>query len=132
VRILLDTHVLLWWLNDDPMLSPELREAIASTRHDVWVSAITFAEIAIKQSVGKIDAPFISDELVAEQGMLLLPFESAHARKVRELPLHHRDPFDRMLIAQALVEDLVLATADPGMSRYDVRLVPPPLSYASA
>jgi PIN domain nuclease of toxin-antitoxin system len=123
LRILLDTHVLLWWLNDDPELSSEFRTAIGSTRNEIWVSAITFVEISIKQSVDKLQSPFISDDLVAEQGMLQLPFEAAHARKVRELPLHHRDPFDRMLIAQALEEDLVLATADRRMAQYDVRLL---------
>jgi PIN domain nuclease of toxin-antitoxin system len=123
LRILLDTHVLLWWLNDDPELSSEFRTAIGSTRNEIWVSAITFVEISIKQSVDKLQSPFISDDLIAEQGMLPLPFEAAHARKVRELPLHHRDPFDRMLIAQALEEDLVLATADRRMAKYDVRLL---------
>ncbi len=123
MRILLDTHVLLWWLDDDAALPIEFRSAIGSARNEVWVSSITLAEISIKQSVEKLDAPFISDDLVAEQGMLLLAFDTGHARKLRELPLHHRDPFDRMLIAQAIDEDLRFATVDTRVSRYDVRLL---------
>ncbi|HEX7835036.1 MAG TPA: type II toxin-antitoxin system VapC family toxin [Pseudolysinimonas sp.] len=121
MRILLDTHVLLWWLDDDPRLSKTFREAIRNPANEVWVSAISFAEIAVKQAIDKLDAPYISDELVAEQGMCNLSFGANHGRKVRELPLHHRDPFDRMLIAQAIEEDLVLATVDETFSRYDVR-----------
>ena len=121
MRILLDTHVLLWWLNDDAALSGEFRAAIGDARNGVWVSAISFAEISIKQSVDKLDAPFISDDLIAEQGMSQLPFGAAHARRVRELPLHHRDPFDRMLIAQAIEEDLLFATVDERVAPYDVR-----------
>jgi PIN domain nuclease of toxin-antitoxin system len=123
VRILLDTHVLLWWLNDDSALSSKFREAIGNPRNEVLVSAISFAEISIKQSVDKLDAPYISDDLVAEQGMSQLPFGASHARKVGELPLHHRDPFDRMLIAQAIEEDLLIATTDKILSRYDARLL---------
>jgi PIN domain nuclease of toxin-antitoxin system len=122
LRILLDTHVLLWWLSDDAQLLPRLRAAIADPENELQVSAITFAEISIKQSLEKLEAPYISDDLLTEQGMIGLPFVAAHARRLRELPLHHRDPFDRMLIAQAIEEDLLIATADPRMSRYDVRL----------
>lgn len=123
MRLLLDTHVLLWWLDDDSALSHDVRSAIASVRNDVWVSAISLAEISIKQSVDKLHAPSISDDLIAEQGLSLLAFDAAHARKLRELPMHHRDPFDRMLIAQAIEDDLVFATADSRLSRYEVRLL---------
>ncbi len=115
--------MLLWWLSDDAQLPPGFRAAIADPHNEVRVSAISFAEISIKQSLEKLEAPYISDDLVAEQGMVALPFEATHARKLRDLPLHHRDPFDRMLIAQAIEEDLLLATADARMSRYDVRLL---------
>lgn len=123
MRILLDTHVLLWWLEDDAALSSDFRSAISSVRNEVWVSAISLVEISIKQSLDKLHAPFISDDLIAEQGMATLAFDAAHARKVRELPMHHRDPFDRMLIAQAIEDDLVLATVDSRLSRYEVRLL---------
>lgn len=123
MRILLDTHVLLWWLDDDPSLSADFRAAISNPRNEVWVSAVSLAEVSVKQSVGKLTAPFIADDLIAEQGMSLLAFDSVHARKMRELPLHHRDPFDRMLIAQAAVEDLTMATVNQRMSRYDIRLL---------
>ena len=82
MRILLDTHVLLWWLDDDEALSREFRSAIESERNEVWVSAITLVEISIKQSLEKLHAPLISDDLIAEQGMSLLAFDAAHARKV--------------------------------------------------
>lgn len=123
MRVLLDTHVLLWWLNDDAVLRPQHRLAIADPANEVFVSAITFVEISIKQSLAKLDAPFISDDLVAEQGMTALPFTAAHARRLMLLPPHHRDPFDRMLLAQAWEEDLSFATVDDRISRYDVRLL---------
>ena len=123
MRILLDTHVLLWWLDDDSRLSNAFREAIRNPRNEIWVSAVSLAEIAVKQAVDKLDAPYISSDLIAEQGMSELSFQASHGRKMRELPLLHRDPFDRMLIAQAIEEDLVVATVDEQFTRYDVRRI---------
>ena len=123
MRLLLDTHVLLWWLADDPALGASSRAAIADDGNQAFVSALSLAEIAITQSIGKLRAPFISDDLLDEQGMAPVAFTPRHARKVVELPLHHRDPFDRMLIAQAIEEGFTIVTADPQFSRYGIPLL---------
>jgi PIN domain nuclease of toxin-antitoxin system len=123
VRLLIDTHALLWWFADSPALHAPARATIADPKNETFVSALTLAEIATKQAVGKLDAPFISDDLIEEQGMAGLPFTPRHGRKVVELPLHHRDPFDRMLIAQALEEGLTVVTADDRFRQYGVPVV---------
>jgi PIN domain nuclease of toxin-antitoxin system len=120
VRLLIDTHALLWWFADDPALGPRSRAAIADPRNETFVSALTLAEIAIKQGVGKLRAPYISDGLIDEQGMTGLALTPRHGRKLAELPLYHRDPFDRMLIAQALEEGLTVLTSDSRFAEYGV------------
>lgn len=124
MRILLDTHMLIWWLDDDAALPVEVRDRVAEARSEVFVSAIALAEISVKRAVGKLRAPLIPDDLLEENGLRPLPFTADHARRMLELPLHHRDPFDRMLVAQALEEDLTLATADPRLAAYGVRTLP--------
>lgn len=123
MRVLLDTHVLLWWLQESPRLSRPVRDLIADPEHDVFVSAVSHAEISIKRSLGKLEAPWIPDELLAENGFGALAFTSVHGRRMLELPFHHRDPFDRMLVAQAAVEDLALASAHPVVGAYDIRVI---------
>jgi PIN domain nuclease of toxin-antitoxin system len=120
MRLLLDTHALLWWFADDPRLTDRMREAITDTKSQTFVSSLSLAEIAIKQSIGKLRAPFISDDLIDEQGMSGMAFTPRHGRKLVELPLHHRDPFDRMLIAQALEEGLTVVTSDARFAQYGV------------
>jgi len=118
VRILLDTHVLLWWLGNDRRLPDAIGTAMNDGTNEVLVSSISVAEIAIKTSLGKLHAP---DDLLAQLGaasMISLPFTTDHAVALRELPLHHRDPFDRMLVVQALTESLVFATVDPACRQY--------------
>jgi PIN domain nuclease of toxin-antitoxin system len=122
VRLLLDTHVLLWWLADDSKLGPGIRSLIADGANDVFVSAISIAEIALKQSLGKLDAPGNLAELLAEEGFTPLPFDAAHASALAHLPWHHRDPFDRMLVAQAISANLTFATSDSRVAEYDVTL----------
>ena len=121
MNLLLDTHVLLWWLSDDPKLGEEARRAIAVADNIVYVSAVSLWEIAIKHGIGKLRLPESFDDTLADQGFLELPLKWEHARRNRDLPWLHRDPFDRMLIAQALVEDLTLVTADSEVQRYDVQ-----------
>lgn len=128
MRLLIDTNALLWWFADDKALRQPARDAIADPTNETFVSALSLAEIATKQAVGKLEAPFISDDLLEEQGMVGLAFTPRHGRKVVELPLHHRDPFDRMLIAQALEEGLTIVTADTRFAAYGV----PVLSASSA
>ena len=124
MRLLLDTHVLLWWLGDQERLSERAAKAIAEGRSDVIVSAATLWELSIKQSTGKL---FIQGELrehLRMQAFVELSIHSNHAYAVRDLPLHHRDPFDRLLVAQALCEGLTLVTADRQLSAYGLDILP--------
>jgi PIN domain nuclease of toxin-antitoxin system len=123
VRILLDTHMVIWWLDDDPALPEATRAALADPRDEVLVSSISLAEISIKSSLGKLRAPWIPDALLEENGLSVLPFSTDHARRLVDLPHHHRDPFDRMLVAQALHDDLVFASVDPQVRAYDIRIL---------
>jgi PIN domain nuclease of toxin-antitoxin system len=121
-RLLLDTHAVLWWLADDPALSPPARDALADPANEPLVSAVSVWEIAIKRSLGKLTAPDDLPDRIAEQGFSWLPVNTAHAWQVRDLPVHHDDPFDRLLIAQALTERLPIITADARFDDYDVEV----------
>jgi PIN domain nuclease of toxin-antitoxin system len=119
VRLLLDTHVLLWWLADDSKLGKEARGMIADPGNQVAVSAATVWEIAIKVSLKKIEIDLEHLENgIAESGFDALPIVASHAIKAGQLPAIHRDPFDRMLIAQAVTEELRLVTHDGIFKRY--------------
>ena len=122
-RCLLDTHVLLWWLTDDPKLGAPARQAIADAQNEIFVSAASGWEIATKKALGKLRAPNHLEEQVRAKGFTLLSIAFGHAERAGTLPLLHRDPFDRMLIAQAQIEHLVLITADERIKRYDVRVL---------
>ncbi len=119
-RFLVDTHALLWWLTDDPALSPAARDALSDPANDPLVSAASVWEIAIKRSLGKLTAPDDLPERIADEGFGWLPIDSAHAWHVRALPAHHRDPFDRLLVAQAAIERLPIITADARLRDYGV------------
>jgi PIN domain nuclease of toxin-antitoxin system len=121
-RLLVDTHALLWWLTDDPALSPSARDAIADPVNEPFVSAASVWEIAVKRSLGKLTAPDDLPDRIAEEGFPWLPISATHAWQVRELPLHHRDPFDRILVAQALIERLPIITTDPHFGQYGVQV----------
>jgi PIN domain nuclease of toxin-antitoxin system len=121
--LLVDSHVLLWHVLDDPRLGPGPTAAIEADDAEVVVSVASLWEIAIKMSLGKLDAPGDLPERVLELGFELLPITNEHAWQVRQLPHHHRDPFDRMLIAQSQIERLPIVTADPSFKRYDVSIV---------
>ncbi|MEB3049156.1 type II toxin-antitoxin system VapC family toxin [Mycolicibacter sp. MYC123] len=123
MRGLLDTHVVLWWLADDDRLSAAHRELISEPVNELFVSAVTVAEVSIKASLGKLGAPAGFNDAVRESGFRELPFTASHAEELRHLPWHHRDPFDRMLVAQALVERLEFVTADARLGAYSVRCV---------
>ena len=119
MRILLDSHVVLWWLDDNSSLGPRCRELIESA-DGAFVSAVTPWELGIKRALGKLAMPEgLTDELEAE-GFVSLPITAAHAELAPTLPAHHRDPFDRMLVAQAQLETLVLVTADQLLDSYDI------------
>lgn len=118
MRILLDTHILLWWLDDSPSLSAQARELIRDPENTVFVSAVSLWEIWLKQSLGKLRLPRDFTERLAAEAFESLPLLPSHPRQVSRLPWRHRDPFDRMLVAQAQVEKLVLLTADEALSAY--------------
>ena len=119
-RLLLDTHAFLWWLSDVPQLTRLAHDGIADPRNEVLVSAITGWEIAVKRAKGRITAPDNLGTMVTERGFTHLPLTFQHAEQAGRLPMHHRDPFDRFLVAQAQTEDLVLVTRDERISLYDV------------
>ena len=121
--LLLDTHAFLWWNNDDPKLGPEAREAIADSDNIVFVSAATAWEIATKRASGKLEAPGDIAEWVHKDDFTPLPIEIEHAVLSVDLPNHHRDPFDRLLVAQATLEDLTLVTIDDEIAKYDVEMI---------
>ena len=123
MSILLDTHMVIWWLDDAPELPASVVGAIAAPDAAVLVSAISLAEISVKRAVGKLRAPLIPDALLEQNGLEVLDFTASHARRMLELPLHHRDPFDRMLIAQALEGNHLFATIDRRASAYGVRVL---------
>jgi PIN domain nuclease of toxin-antitoxin system len=123
MRLLLDSHALLWWLDDDPRLGPAASSAIADPATDVHVSSVSIAELTIKIRLRKLTVNGDLVEHVIANDFIELPLAMAHASALKELPPVHRDPFDRMLIAQARVEGLALVTADRVMTGYDVRLL---------
>ena len=123
MRLLLDTHVLLWALTDDPQLTPAARDAITDGRNEVFVSAASAWEISIKRGLGKLRAPKDLPEQLRRARFDVLPIDLAHALAVESLPDLHRDPFDRMLVAQAISERLTLVTADPQVQQYEALML---------
>ncbi len=121
--LLLDTHVLLWALSDDPSLSISAREAIVDGRHRVLVSPVSAWEITIKKALGKLRAPDDLEAQLERHRFTPLDVTIAHALAVGELPDHHADPFDRLLIAQARTDRLTLVTRDVRIKDYDVAVL---------
>jgi PIN domain nuclease of toxin-antitoxin system len=122
-RLLLDTSALLWWLDGDRRLGRAAADAVARPGAVVFVSAASAWEIAVKRAIGKLDVPFVVSEAIERNAFFELPITVEHATAAGALPLHHRDPFDRMLVAQAQLEDLTLVTSDPRIEKYDVRVL---------
>ncbi len=125
MRLLLDSHTLLWWLSDVPRLGRATYDAIASPYNDVFVSAVSIWELAVKREKGTLPAPNDLITLVEKKGFTPLPLSLFHAEQAAMLPMHHRDPFDRMLIAQAQAEGLTLITRDAHIRRYGIRTMAP-------
>ena len=128
MRLLLDTCTFIWWLGTVAQLPRLVHDAIADRSNEVFISTVTPWEIRIKLKLGKIaDVPAAPDaqmlKAVQSQGLNILPVLWPHAARAGELPLHHRDPFDRMLVAQAQVEKLALLSPDPLFTPYDVDLM---------
>ena len=125
MRLLLDTHAFLWWINNDSSLSQPARSAISSELNECYLSLASCWELAIKASIGKLQLTksldlFIPEELEAND-FRLLSIDFMHIAKVETLPFHHRDPFDRLLAAQALSEKMTLISADMVLSEYGVK-----------
>ena len=124
MRQLLDSNALLWFVwGDRKRISPRLRARIEADDAETLVSIASLWEIAIKKTLGKLAAPDDLPARVQELGFELLPITTEHAWAVRDLPHHHGDPFDRLLIAQARAEHLPILTADPAIAAYDVTVV---------
>ena len=120
MRLLLDTHALLWWLGSKSRLGRAATARIEDVHTDVFVSAATAWEIAVKQGSGKLDVPFDVAFAIEEQGFIPLAITVEHGVAAGALPRHHADPFDRMLVAQAREEGLWIVTSDEAIRRYDV------------
>lgn len=120
MRLLLDTHTLLWVLAEPERLDATAREALRDGRNEALVSAASIWEIAIKRAAGKLRAPDDLIAVTAASGFGSLPITASHAHAAGALPLHHRDPFDRMLVAQARVESLTIVTRDQRLVAYGV------------
>jgi PIN domain nuclease of toxin-antitoxin system len=123
VKLLLDTHVLLWWLGDDDRLHERTAAAIASGDNEVLVSAATVWEVEIKRAKGTLSAPDDLLDQIAACGFGLLAIEGSHALAAGRLPQHHQDPFDRMLVAQATAEEAALVTADGALAAYGAAML---------
>lgn len=125
MQLLLDTHALLWWINDAESLSAKARKAISNADNDCFFSLASCWEMSIKCSIGKLTLAQPLDQFIPDQlfrnGIRLLPIDFRHIAKVATLPFLHRDPFDRLLVAQASSEKMTLVTADATIARYDVK-----------
>jgi len=128
VRVLLDTHVFLWWMEQNPRLDAAHFEAIEDPENEVFVSAASTWETMIKAALGKVELPDgferILPDLIHRGQIAFLPINMEHTLEIRRLPAIHRDPFDRMLIAQARVENMRLASLDQMIRQYDAPLLP--------
>ena len=127
MKVLIDTHTFLWWNTEDPQLSARAREIIADGRNEVLFSAASAWEIAIKAAKGKLALPELPVQYISSRMRLYrfqpLPVQISHAAHVYELPHHHDDPFDRLLIAQSQIESLPLLSKDEDIQKYDLEVI---------
>jgi PIN domain nuclease of toxin-antitoxin system len=129
MKILLDTHTFIWWDSDSSQLSPKVYNLIKDEKgeNEVYLSSVSVWEISIKHQIGKLPLNKPLEEIVRiqqdENQFQILPVTLAHALKVGDLPLHHKDPFDRLLVAQAIVEDFTLITKEPILSQYAANVI---------
>jgi PIN domain nuclease of toxin-antitoxin system len=126
VKLLLDTQAFLWFVAGDPKLSRRARRRLEANESALFLSAASVWEMAIKASLGRLVLPGTAAEYTRGKlasGLQMLSIDWSHAAAVEALPFHHRDPFDRLLIAQAQIERMAIVTADPAFRKYDVRVV---------
>ncbi len=122
MKLLLDTHVVLWQLSGLRDLGPQARRAVASAS-ELRMSVVSFAEIGVKVSIGKLTVPPELHDRITASGVRILGLSGEHGLRIADLPLHHRDPFDRLLVAQAISEGLIVVTADERIAAYDVPVI---------
>jgi PIN domain nuclease of toxin-antitoxin system len=123
MKLLLDTHILIWWLSQDRRLSQLETDIITEPDNLIFVSAATAWEIAVKKMIGKLEAPDDLPAALAANNFLELPITIDHSQKLYQLPLHHHDPFDRIMVAQAISEDLIFMTRDAKIALYEIRTI---------
>jgi PIN domain nuclease of toxin-antitoxin system len=127
MKFLLDTHTFLWWISDDGQLSDGAKKVIQNPENELFLSAASAWEIAIKTNLGRLTLPASPSVFIPEQlslnAVMSLQIEISHALQIASLPAHHRDPFDRMLVAQAQLEEMPLITADSQIARYEVEIL---------
>ena len=126
MRYLLDTHVVIWHFDDSPELSKKTKEIIDNPKNELYISSVSLWETAIKINIGKLDLDFTLDELLAEindNDFDILQIENEYLQKLSALPFIHKDPFDRLIIATALAEDLTIITIDENIQKYDVKRI---------
>lgn len=123
MRLLLDANAFLWWVTDSTRLSATAREAIADDQNVVLMGVGSLWELAIKRSLGKLDFPHDFQTVLRNEAFELLPITYDHLHALEALPLQHRDPFDRLIIAQAITENLTIVTSDQKFALYDVRVL---------
>ncbi len=122
-RFLIDTHALIWWLSDPSQLAPDAFDAIINGKNAIYLSAAAAWEMSIKKSIGKLNMPANLEEVLLQEHIELLPIKLPHALATADLPLHHQDPFDRMQVAQARHESMILITRDARIMEYDVDIL---------
>lgn len=122
-RYLLDTHVLLWWLGEPKKLSEKVLKIISEEKIEIFLSAASLWEIETKREIGKLKVPKNLAEEIKDQAILELEISGSHVKRLAALPKHHKDPFDRMIIAQALEEDLVIISSDPAIHKYSAQVI---------
>lgn len=120
---LLDTHAMLWWLDNPSQLTREARNAVSDGLNNVWLSSAAVWEMSIEKALGRLHLPSNLTDVLKQDRIDILPIQLSHALAVADLPTHHHDPFDRMQIVQAQIEELVLITRDVQMQRYDVKVL---------
>jgi PIN domain nuclease of toxin-antitoxin system len=123
VKLLLDTHAALWWLSDDARIGPDVVRQLTDDTNQVLLSAAVVWEVAIKRRLGKLEAPEELASTLLAAGVQPLPITLEHAAAVEALPSHHRDPFDRILVAQAMIEGTAIVSRDEPLRAYDVSVI---------
>ena len=122
MNIIIDTHIFLWALSDPLRLTDVKRSALEDLSNTIYVSAVTIAELMIKTSIGKLEINFNPVDMAKESGFALLDFSAKSALLLKDMPFHHKDPFDRMLIAQSLAENYLIMTDDPKIAQYSCQV----------